>query len=240
MNKLILIALILVSAFAFTINDSPIISEEAHRQLKAINWPFTTCGDGKWDITKLTLGSTPARNTNDSIDTVIYSLNPDWKSQRLHHLQKRPLDCQTQRNPTPLRNPPFHWLLRQWRHRRIQVQQLHSIFCPIRNLRTLFPICWQQRRQQWMFGLPIQIVIFGWHFIFKFIFFGIKASILQRISWRSIDVFGQNSWFWIIWLNDFWWIYWFGRIELKNCSIRFGLICYILKLNKENFLKKET
>lgn len=73
MNKLIILALILVSAFAFSVNDAPIISEEAHRQLKAINWPFTTCGDGKWDITKLTLGSTPARNTNDSIDVVTYS-----------------------------------------------------------------------------------------------------------------------------------------------------------------------
>ena len=73
MNKLIILALILVSAFAFSVNDAPIISEEAHRQLKAINWPFTTCGDGKWDITKLTLGPTPARNTHDSIDVVTYS-----------------------------------------------------------------------------------------------------------------------------------------------------------------------
>ena len=73
MNKLIIIALILVSAFAFSMNQ-PIVSEEVHTQLTAINWPFTTCGDGKWDITKLTLGSTPARNTNDSIDVVIYWL----------------------------------------------------------------------------------------------------------------------------------------------------------------------
>ncbi len=70
MNKLIIVALILVSAFAFNINQ-PIISEEVDRQLKAINWPFTLCGDGKWDIQKLTLGSTPARNSNDSIDVVI-------------------------------------------------------------------------------------------------------------------------------------------------------------------------
>lgn len=74
MSKLIIIALILVSAFAFTINE-PIISETVDRQLKAINWPFTTCGDGKWDIQKLTLGSTPARNTNDSIDVVIIYIN---------------------------------------------------------------------------------------------------------------------------------------------------------------------
>lgn len=74
MSKLIIIALILVSAFAFTINE-PIISETVDRQLKAINWPFTTCGDGKWDIQKLTLGSTPARNTNDSIDVVNIYIN---------------------------------------------------------------------------------------------------------------------------------------------------------------------
>lgn len=70
MNKLIIIAIILVSAFAFNINKQPIVSETVDRQLKAINWPFTTCGDGQWDIQKLTLGSTPARNTNDSIDVV--------------------------------------------------------------------------------------------------------------------------------------------------------------------------
>lgn len=70
MSKLIILALIIVSAFAFTINE-PIVSETVDRQLKAINWPFSTCGDGKWDIQKLTLGSTPARNTNDSIDVVI-------------------------------------------------------------------------------------------------------------------------------------------------------------------------
>ena len=71
MNKLIILALIMVSAFAFSMNQ-PIVSEEVHQQLKAINWPFTSCGDGTWDIQKLTLGSTPARNTNDSIDVVIH------------------------------------------------------------------------------------------------------------------------------------------------------------------------
>lgn len=72
MNKLVILALILASALAFNINKQPIISEEVDRQLEAINWPFTTCGDGKWDIQKLTLSSTPARNTNDSIDVVSY------------------------------------------------------------------------------------------------------------------------------------------------------------------------
>lgn len=72
MNKLVILALILASALAFNINKQPIISEEVDKQLEAINWPFTTCGDGKWDIQKLTLSSTPARNTNDSIDVVSY------------------------------------------------------------------------------------------------------------------------------------------------------------------------
>jgi len=53
-------------------NDQPIVSEESHRQLNAINWPFASCGDGTWDIQKLTFASTPARNTNDLIDAVIY------------------------------------------------------------------------------------------------------------------------------------------------------------------------
>jgi hypothetical protein len=72
MNKLIFLALLLVSTFAFTLNNQPIVSETVDRQLKAINWPFSSCGDGKWDIQKLTLGSTPARNQNDSIDVVTY------------------------------------------------------------------------------------------------------------------------------------------------------------------------
>lgn len=69
MNKLFLVALIIVSAFAFNIKRQNIVSET---QLKAINWPFTTCGDGRWKIEKLTLSAQPARNTNDSIVVVIY------------------------------------------------------------------------------------------------------------------------------------------------------------------------
>ena len=85
MNKLIFLALLLVSTFAFTINNEPIVSETVDRQLKAINWPFTTCGDGKWDIQKLTLGSTPARNQNDSIDVVTYLSILDRYCQSLNH-----------------------------------------------------------------------------------------------------------------------------------------------------------
>ena len=81
MNKLIILALILVSAFTFTINE-PIVSETVDRQLKAINWPFSTCGDGNWDIQKLTLGSTPARNTNDSIDVVIFYIKLRLEQQK--------------------------------------------------------------------------------------------------------------------------------------------------------------
>lgn len=88
MNKLIILALIMVSAFAFTINE-PIVSETVDRQLKAINWPFTTCGDGKWDIQKLTLGSTPARNTNDSIDVVIIHFYSRLVQQKLPSPSKR-------------------------------------------------------------------------------------------------------------------------------------------------------
>lgn len=93
MNKLIFLALLLVVSFAFTIDNQPIVSETVHKQLKAINWPFTTCGDGKWDIQKLTLGSTPARNSNDSIDVVTYLLILDWYRQSFHHLLKSPFRC---------------------------------------------------------------------------------------------------------------------------------------------------
>ena len=88
MNKLIIVALILVSAFAFNINE-PIVSETVDRQLKAINWPFTTCGDGKWDIQKLTLGSTPARNTNDSIDVVTIFINSRLEPPEPQSLSKK-------------------------------------------------------------------------------------------------------------------------------------------------------
>jgi hypothetical protein len=40
--------------------------------LNAINWPFTSCGDGTWDIQKVTFAVAPARNTNQLINTVIY------------------------------------------------------------------------------------------------------------------------------------------------------------------------
>ena len=44
--------------------------------MKDIPWPFTPCGTGSWTIEKLTLGSTPARNTNDDI-TVLGTANDD-------------------------------------------------------------------------------------------------------------------------------------------------------------------
>ena len=86
MSKLIFLALLLVSTFAFTLNNQPIVSETVDRQLKAINWPFTTCGDGNWDIQKLTLGATPARNQNDSIDVVTYLSILDRYCQSLNQL----------------------------------------------------------------------------------------------------------------------------------------------------------
>jgi len=42
--------------------------------LKDIDWPFTNCGKGTWNIEKLTLGGTPARNTNDDITVVSFML----------------------------------------------------------------------------------------------------------------------------------------------------------------------
>ena len=70
----ILVSLLLVSStFAFNlkkiISSDNIIKSEI-KNLTSINWPVTTCGDGHWAIEKLTLSSQPARNTNDSIDTV--------------------------------------------------------------------------------------------------------------------------------------------------------------------------
>ena len=71
-KTLTLLALILVSLNAFSIYETaPSYREQS---LKDINWPFTICGKGSWTIQQLTLGSTPARNTNDDIVVVSYPL----------------------------------------------------------------------------------------------------------------------------------------------------------------------
>ncbi len=71
----ILVSVLLVSStFAFNLKktiSSDVAIEREIKELSAINWPFTTCGDGHWTIEKLTLSAQPARNTNDSITTVI-------------------------------------------------------------------------------------------------------------------------------------------------------------------------
>jgi hypothetical protein len=78
MWKSLLLVVLCVSASAFIIRKPHIKGEE---EVQAIDWPFTTCGDGDWDIEKLTLGSTPKRNTNDDIDVVILSGYSDRDSQ---------------------------------------------------------------------------------------------------------------------------------------------------------------
>jgi hypothetical protein len=74
MNKLLLVAaLLLCSINAFHIYDTIIAINQ--NNLKDIDWPFTNCGKGTWDIEKLTLGGTPARNTNDDITVVSFLLS---------------------------------------------------------------------------------------------------------------------------------------------------------------------
>lgn len=70
-KPVLLLPLLLVSLSAFSIYETTLSYRT--EPLKDIPWPFTTCGQGKWTIQKLTLGSTPARNTNDDI-TVVRSI----------------------------------------------------------------------------------------------------------------------------------------------------------------------
>jgi hypothetical protein len=74
MNKLLIVAaLLLCSINTFHIYDAVIAINQ--NNLKDIDWPFTNCGKGTWDIEKLTLGGTPARNTNDDITVVTFLLS---------------------------------------------------------------------------------------------------------------------------------------------------------------------
>jgi hypothetical protein len=65
------LALLLVSLNGFSIYETV----KGYQQVQDINWPFTVCGKGTWTAEKLTLGSTPARNTNDDITVVLPSLD---------------------------------------------------------------------------------------------------------------------------------------------------------------------
>jgi hypothetical protein len=73
-KSIVLIATLLFTLSAFYIQ----VENDQSNEVKAIDWKFTTCGDGKWTIQSLTLGSIPARNTNDDIDVVInYLFRPE-------------------------------------------------------------------------------------------------------------------------------------------------------------------
>ena len=71
-----LLAMILVSLNAYSIYETVVAMRD--ESLKDIKWPFTICGKGSWTIQQLTLGSTPARNTNDDIKVVSLSFIIDW------------------------------------------------------------------------------------------------------------------------------------------------------------------
>lgn len=67
MSKTAIVFLALVcSLSAFTI-----FQKERAPVPQAINWPFTICGKGDWNIEKLTIGATPKRDANNDIDVVL-------------------------------------------------------------------------------------------------------------------------------------------------------------------------
>jgi|JI6StandDraft_1071083.scaffolds.fasta_scaffold218427_3 hypothetical protein len=66
---LILLSILLVSLSAFSIYETALSYKQT--SIKDIVWPFTICGTtSSWTIEKLTLASTPTRNTNDDITVV--------------------------------------------------------------------------------------------------------------------------------------------------------------------------
>ena len=67
MAKTVIVLLSLICA----LSAFQIYQKSGSKEVKAINWPFTTCGSGDWNIEKLTLSAQPARNTNDDIDVVL-------------------------------------------------------------------------------------------------------------------------------------------------------------------------
>jgi hypothetical protein len=84
MIKTTVLAILIISCLSFnmhTNDEKDIIIDSGSQSVNAINWPFTICGQGSWTIQKLTLGSSPARNTNDDIDVVVIYLNLDRNSQ---------------------------------------------------------------------------------------------------------------------------------------------------------------
>ena len=82
---LILIPLLLVSLNAFSIYET-VVAMNSH-ELKSIPWPFTICGKGKWTVESLSLGSVPARNTNDDITFVRFALFSSELPMRTPHSQ---------------------------------------------------------------------------------------------------------------------------------------------------------
>ena len=59
--KLVSLAFCIVSIIGFNIQTN---------ELTAIDWPFTICGTGSWDVEHVFFGGVPQRNTNDDIDFV--------------------------------------------------------------------------------------------------------------------------------------------------------------------------
>ena len=72
MTKTILLLLVLVTAFnAFKINS---VQAFRRSELKDVPWPFTICGDGKWDIESVSLNNAPAKNVKSEITAVLLLL----------------------------------------------------------------------------------------------------------------------------------------------------------------------
>jgi hypothetical protein len=72
MKSILLVLALAILASSFSLEGSRDDSIVIH-ETNGIPWPFTLCGDGKWDIKNLTLGSVPKKNTNNDIDVVIIS-----------------------------------------------------------------------------------------------------------------------------------------------------------------------
>lgn len=71
-----------LSASAFQIKTEEI---EVSTTVRAIPWPFTSCGEGSWTIESLTLDQTPKRNINDNIVMVHIPIIADWNCQSCRH-----------------------------------------------------------------------------------------------------------------------------------------------------------
>ena len=65
-KQLLLVFVLMMTISGFYINNEPVIKQ----QVQSVDWPYTICGSGSWNVTQVTLTSAPQKNSQNILTVV--------------------------------------------------------------------------------------------------------------------------------------------------------------------------